>query len=250
MCGRYVSATSPEDIAAFFDVDMVAESLAEPEYNIAPTDRVPVIREREQARTLDLLRWGLVPFWAKESKVGVRMINARSETIQEKGSFKHAFAKRRCIIPADGFYEWTTIAAPEPQPDPETGKRPKKAKPTKQPWHISVADGSMMAFAGLYEVWRGGEGNPLQDNPLLSCTIITTTANDRIAPIHDRMPVLLQPRDWDLWLNPDYSAGDHLQEMLAPAPSELFAINPVSTEVNNARSAGAHLREPVTLDSV
>jgi len=133
--------------------------------------------------------------------------------------------------------------------DPATGKKAKKAKPTKQPWHISIADGSMMAFAGLYEVWRGGEGDPLKDDPLLSCTIITTTANEKITPIHDRMPVLLQPGDWDLWLNPNYRDEEHLQEMLAPAPSELFTISPVSTEVNNARNAGAHLREPVTLDA-
>lgn len=258
MCGRYVAATSPEDIAAYFDVDRVAETLVEPNYNVAPTLEVPVVREREDHRILDLFVWGLVPFWAKDRKIGSKMINARAETVASNGAFKHAFAKRRCIIPADGFYEWTKVTGPA---EGAGGPGRSKAKPKKQPWYISTVDGSMLAFAGLYEYWRGDQehggaapelnlnrgGDRTQADlaPLLSCSIITTTANARIEPIHDRMPVVLNPSDWDLWLNPDYRDADHLVEMLRPAPAELFAVHKVSTAVNNARNSGPALCQPI-----
>lgn len=250
MCGRYVSATPPDAIAGFFDVDLVAETLIEPNFNVAPTASVPVVRERHEQRSLEMFHWGLLPHWAKDRKIGASMINARAETLAVKNAFKRSFTKRRCIIPADSFYEWTTIEAPVP---PESAslkgtksKQPKKAKPIKQPWNISTIDGSMMAFAGLYAFWSGPDG----DEEVLSCTIITTTANERISPVHDRMPVLLAPDAWEQWLDPDFQDIAALQPLLVPAPSELFRVHPVSTMVNNARNGGAHLIDEVDLPPV
>lgn len=239
MCGRYVSATPPDAIAGFFDVDLVAETLIEPNFNVAPTAAVPVVRERHDERALELFSWGLVPHWAKDRKIGARMINARAETVATKNAFKQSFIKRRCIVPADSFYEWTTIPAPAPSPS----QKKKSAKPIKQPWNISTIDGSMMAFAGLYSFWSGPNG----DEELLSCTIITTAANERIEPIHDRMPVLLSPDSWDQWLDPTFQDTASLENLLLAAPSELFQIYPVSTMVNNARNNGAQLITEVDL---
>lgn len=230
MCGRFVSATPPDQIAQYFGVEEVSETLIEPNYNVAPsTDVYTVLETREGVRRLEPVHWGLVPFWAKELKVGNRMINARCETLAEKNAYKRAFAKRRCIIPVDGFYEWQ--------------KRP--GHKTKQPYYIERADGEPLAFAGLWEIWRGPSGD---DEPFPSVTIITGPANEKMAAIHDRMPIVLPPSTWDTWLDRDVDDLDRLGGFLVPAPAELITLRPVSTEVNNVRNRGPHLTDPVELD--
>lgn len=230
MCGRFVSATPPDQIAQYFGVEEVSETVLEPNYNVAPTtDVYTVLESREGVRRLEPVHWGLVPFWAKDLKVGNRMINARAETLAEKNAYKRAFAKRRCIIPVDGFYEWH--------------KRP--GHKTKQPYFIERADGEPFAFAGLWEIWRGPDG---EDDPFPSVTIITGAANEKMAAIHDRMPIVLPPAAWDTWLDREVTDLDRLAAYLVPAPSELITLHPVGTEVNNVRNGGPHLTDPVELD--
>ncbi len=244
MCGRFVSSTPPDQLAAYFDVDEVPEQLLErgPSYNTAPTTGVYVVHRDGGTRRLDSFRWGLVPPWANDVNVGNRMINARAETVAEKPAYRAAFKKRRCIIPADGFFEWST-------PTAASGSK-------KQPWFIHRPDGEPYAFAGLWERWNGpkreqpderaGDAGPA--TPLRSCVIVTTSANEAMSELHDRMPVIL-PRDaWDAWLDPDQDDPGLLGSFLVPAPSELITFHPVGTEVNNARNKGEHLLEPVDLD--
>ncbi len=230
MCGRFVSSSSPAQIADFFDVDEVPEQLLDrgPNYNTAPTTGVLVVFEDGSTRTLDAFRWGLVPSWAKDVKIGARMINARAETVATKPAFRRAFAGRRCIIPADGFYEWAVRA--------DDSK--------KQPYFIHRPDGEPFAFAGLWERWKGAageaqEGTPAE--PLRSCSIITTTANEPMSELHDRMPVILPRSAWADWLDPDQHDTDLLGRFLVPAPPEVITFHAVSTEVNNARNRGDHL---------
>ncbi|MDH3705281.1 MAG: SOS response-associated peptidase [Acidimicrobiia bacterium] len=230
MCGRFVSSSTPDEIARYFGVDTVGDAVAEmalePNYNTAPTSTIYAIRERDDRRILDALHWGLVPFWAKEVKIGNRMINARAETLAEKNSYKRPFAKRRCIIPVDGFYEWEKIPGQK----------------HKQPWYIQRRDGDPLAFAGLWEYWRGPDRDGSDE--LVSCTIITGSPNESMAEIHDRMPVMLPPDTWDRWLDPDMHDIGQLQELFVPAPSELLVKHRVSTEVNNVRNRGPRLIEP------
>ena len=229
MCGRYVSATPPDQIAAYFGAE-ASEALLEPSYNVAPTNDVYAVLSDGSARHLDAFHWGLVPLWAKDPKIGSRMINARAETLAEKNAFKSAFKRRRCLIPVDGFYEW--------KKDPSA---PAKAK--KQPYFIHRPDGEPFAFAGLWEVWKG----PNKDQePLRSCTIITTSPNEPMAAIHDRMPVILPPSAWDTWLDRELDDLDLLGKLLVPSPPEIITMHPVSTEVNNVRNKGEHLIEELT----
>ncbi|MEE9414628.1 MAG: SOS response-associated peptidase, partial [Acidimicrobiales bacterium] len=234
MCGRFVSATPPDELARYFGAEAPAEQLLEPSYNVAPTATVFTVVERandrapdaEVSRQIETMHWGLLPIWAKEKKFGNRMFNARCETLAEKNSFKPAFRKRRCIIPVDGFYEWMVV----PSDDVEAAEQTKK--PKKQPVFIRRGDGDPFAFAGLWERWRG----PDRDGELLeSCTIITGSPNDKMAHYHHRMPVMLPPDAWDTWLDPSLDDLETLAEFFVPAPSELLEIHPVSTEVNNAR---------------
>ena len=250
MCGRYVSASSPQQIADYFGATSVSESLVESDgspaveanFNVAPSVQVPAIRNLDGERHLETFRWGLIPSWAKSKNIGFKMINARSETVASKNSFRAAAKRRRCILPADAFYEWTAEA------DPDGGKKPKK-----QPWCIQRADGDPFAFAGLFEFWRDPEGGEDgEEAPLIaSCTVLTREANEAMAPIHDRMPVMLAPNRWDAWMNP---AEENIVALLASieaVPSELLAIHPVSTAVNNSRSRGAELTswaEPLGAD--
>jgi len=221
MCGRFVSSSKPDEIASYFGATL-GETLLEPSYNVAPTNAVYAVLTDGGVRRLDPVRWGLVPSWAKDPTVGNRMINARVETILEKRTYAAPFKRRRCIIPADGFYEWKAIP----------GQR------RKQPMYIHRADGDRLAFAGLWEVWRG----PDKDQPpLRTCTVITGPANDTIAPIHDRMPVMIPPDEWATWLDPEVQDTDLLGKLLVPAPNELLIAHPVSTDVNNVRNKGAHL---------
>lgn len=225
MCGRFVSATPPDQVAAYFGAE-APESLLAPRWNVAPTTDVYAVLADGSTRRLDAFHWGLVPRWAKDLKVGSRMINARAETLATKGAYKHAFQRRRCIIPADGFYEWQ--------------KRP--GQKTKQPWFVHRPDGEPFAFAGLWETWKGPDGTG--DEVLRSCTIITTDANSEMAKIHDRMPVILPPGAWDTWLDPEQQDLDLLGRLLVPAPPQLIALRPVSTQVNNVRNDAPDLVDP------
>ncbi|MCH1434274.1 MAG: SOS response-associated peptidase [Acidimicrobiales bacterium] len=244
MCGRYVSATPPDQLARYFGAESVVEARKSPDseefvgnFNVAPTQGVFTVYETQGERWLDTFHWGLVPFWAKDPKIGSRMINARAETIAEKNSFKRPFAKKRCIIPADGFYEWKRV---------EGLKR-------KQPMYLTTIDESPFALAGLWEVWKDSntldqDGEPLE---LYSCTIITGEPNEKVADVHDRMPVMLPPDAWDTWLDRDNHDVEALQELLVPAPAELIQLRMVSTDVNNVRNNNPSLideAEPVTDD--
>lgn len=227
MCGRYTLTTPLEGLREIF----LFEELPNlgPRYNIAPTQEVPVLRQdpADGKRHLGLLRWGLIPAWAKEAAIGSRMINARAESVAEKPAFRAAFRQRRCLIPADGFYEWK--AAPK-----DAGP-----KAPKQPYLITLAGCGPFAFAGLWEAWN----DKASGEKVESFTIITTKANAALAEIHHRMPVILAPRDHAAWLDPE-GGSETLQALLRPAPAEAVAATPVSTRVNNVRNDDAGLLEP------
>jgi putative SOS response-associated peptidase YedK len=241
MCGRFVSTTPAEVLAATFAADVVLES-PHARWNIAPGAKVPVVVERSDAdgtitRAISTYSWGLIPSWAKDAKIGNKLTNARSETVAEKPSFRRAFAKRRCIIPADGFYEWHRASE-----DPVTGK------PRKLPYFIHRLDGQPLAFAGLWEAWRDPEG-PEDGELIRSCTIITTSANEAINPVHDRMPVVLAEDDWATWLSPEPADTAELTSLLRPAPSEWFELYRVDTAVNSSRSQGDQLMVRLGVDA-
>ena len=224
MCGRFVSASPPDQIARYFDAVDDGEHALEPNYNVAPTADVYAVLVDGGVRRLETLHWGLVPFWAKSPSAGYKMINARAETVATKNAYRKAFRRKRCIIPADGFYEWQ--------------RRPEG----RLAYAVRRRDGRPMAFAGLWEVWR----NPDKpDEELHSCTVITGEANEKMAAVHDRMPVMLPPSAWDTWLDPQVDDVDLLGKFLVPAPPELIELRPVSTEVNSVRNRGPHLLERV-----
>src|SRR4051812_22981251 len=225
MCGRFVSASPPDQIARYFDAADDTGGGAEPNYNVAPTTDVFAVLVDGGVRRLETLHWGLVPHWAKDPSAGNRMINARAESLAEKSAYKSLFRKRRCIIPADGFYEWKKVPGQK----------------AKQPMFIRRTDGEPLAFAGLWSVWRSKE-DPGQE--LHSCTIITGEPNEKVAEIHDRMPVILPPSAWETWLSPEVDDVDLLGRLLVPAPSSLLELYPVSTAVNDVRNEGPQLIEP------
>jgi len=229
MCGRFVSSSPPDELAKYFDVEAVSETVLEPNYNVAPSLDVYVVVESGGVRRLDTFHWGLVPFWAKDPSTGNKMINARAESIAEKNAYKHAFKKRRCIIPVDGFYEWKKIPGQK----------------AKQPYFIHRVDGEPMALAGLWEVWRPADDVDRTGDPLRSCTIITGQPNEKVASIHDRMPVMLPPSAWEAWLDRENDDLDTLGKLLVPAPASLLELHPVSRAVNNVRENGEDLIEPV-----
>ena len=214
MCGRFALIVDASLLADVFDVDPPRE--LEPRFNIAPTQTIPIVRAgKATPRECALVRWGLVPSWAKDEKMGARMINARGETVAEKPSFRSAVKSRRCLIPASGFYEWV-----------RTGE-------SKQPHFIHFADGRPFAFAGLWETWLKGDGGSLD-----TCTIITTTPNGLIADLHDRMPVILPPSHFAEWLEPQPLVPERLQDLLVPHPPEGMEAYPVSTYVNKPANDG------------
>ncbi|MFO0946814.1 MAG: SOS response-associated peptidase [Planctomycetota bacterium] len=222
MCGRFTLRSSPKLVAEIFELPTLP--LFEARYNIAPTQMVGAIRLNDE-RHYDQLRWGLVPSWAKDLSFGAKTINARSETITEKPAFRNAFQRRRCLIVADGFYEWQ-----------KTGK-------TKQPMYILMKDERPFAFAGLWERWRG-------DNELVeSCTILTTTANSLLNKLHDRMPVILSSEDYNSWLDPECDPQRTLVPLLRPFPDEKMKMYPVSSQVNNARHETADCVEPLNVQN-
>ena len=233
MCGRFVSSSPPDELAKYFDVEAVAETVLEPSFNVAPTKDVYVVVKTGGLRRLDTFHWGLVPFWAKDPSTGKKMINARAEGIAEKSAYKRAFTKRRCIIPADGFYEWKKVPGQK----------------AKQPYFIHRADGEPMAFAGLWEIWRPAEDVDRTTDPLRSCTIITGAPNEKLAEIHDRMPVLLPPGAWDAWLDPENDDLDALGKLLVPAPASLLELHPVGRAVNSVLEDGPELIEPAPEDA-
>lgn len=224
MCGRFVAITDPDGLARFLVVDDRQAEELPPSYNVAPTQEVYAARVREDRRTLVTLRWGLVPHWADDPAVGSRHINARAETAADKPAFRDAFARRRCLIPANGFYEWRTGPGG-----------------VKVPHYITPADGGLLAFAGLWSVW----GGPDRDVPLRTCTILTTAANDLVAPLHDRMPVVLGADAWDEWLDPDHPDPHALRRLLVPAPADALTLHAVSQEANSPRNDHPGLIEPV-----
>ena len=231
MCGRYSSTKAPKDLADEFRAVDATDGAKVADFNVAPTKQVVAVVERHPRdadgapdpdrteRTLRLLRWGLVPSWAKDRSVGSRMINSRAESLLEKPAFRRAVLRRRCLVPADGWYEWAK----------------KLDGPGKQPYYMTSRDGSVLAFAGLWEVW--GEG----DDRLYTCTVITEPAVGALAEIHDRMPLVL-PRDrWADWLDP---AREDVAELAAPTPPELvegLELRPVSPAVNSAKNNGVEL---------
>jgi putative SOS response-associated peptidase YedK len=220
MCGRFTLRAPAKAVAKQF---RVAEApLFEARYNIAPTQQVTAVRAADGARQLVTLRWGLIPPWAKERSIGNRLINARADTVATKPAFRSAFRKRRCLIPADGFYEW------------------QKIKGGKQPYHIHMKDGSLFAFAGLWERWH----NPEDGEEIESCTILTTDANDLMRPLHDRMPVILPEEVHDAWLDPAQQQPEDVMPLVRPFPSEALETTPVSAYVNNARHEGPECLAP------
>jgi putative SOS response-associated peptidase YedK len=221
VCGRYTLRKPAGEIAEAYDVPEVFEF--PPRFNIAPSQDVPVVRlgPERAGRELGLLHWGLVPSWADDPAIGNRMINARAETVAEKPAFRHAFKSKRCLVVADAFYEWA------------------KRDGRKQPYLIHLKDDRPFAFAGLWESWNKG-GEPIQ-----SCTIITTEANELMAPIHDRMPVIVPRSAYDLWLDPAVKDPQRLQALLVPFPAGEMDAYPVSTLVNRPANDVAQCTEPV-----
>lgn len=222
MCGRFTSLLSPELLESVYGVRPPA-ALA-PRYNIAPTQQVHIVREddagtRECAET----RWGLVPHWAKDMSIGNKLINARCETVAGKPSFRSAIRHRRCIVPASGFFEWA--AAPK----------------GKVPHYITARDGSPFSIAGIWETWKDPEGGVLE-----SCALLTTAANSLMATIHERMPVILQPSDFEIWLDRSVTDPQKLQRIYQPYPAELMQERPVSTFVNSPAHSGEECIHPVT----
>lgn len=220
MCGRFTLTSSGKRLREHFALSAAPDEVV-PRYNIAPTQPVLVIPNRSQ-RLLREARWGLVPHWAKSLAVGHRMINARAETLPTRAAFRTALERRRCLIPADGFYEW------------------KRAGRQRSPFFVHSRDGEPIGFAGLWDIWRSPQGEAVA-----SCTIITTAPNQLIAPLHDRMPVILDPKSYDAWLNPRPQPAEVLMPLLVPAPADALEFYPVSPLVNSPNNEDAACILPI-----
>lgn len=223
MCGRFVQASDPSVYASFFGATEVVTETLQPSYNVAPTDPVYAVAEHDGVRQLGSFRWGLLPFWAKDRKMAARNINARSETVATKPAFRESFERRRCLIPADGFYEWQVL---------EQGKLPH---------FIHAEEDGPLALAGLWARWR----DPETQERVTTCTILTGEPTEFVRPIHDRMPVILPATAWDAWLDPSLGDADELRRVLATADPSL-AAHPVSTLVNKVANNVPELIEPLT----
>ncbi|MBZ5532871.1 MAG: SOS response-associated peptidase [Acidobacteriia bacterium] len=212
MCGRYRLTAKERYLRDHFGIEDELEWA--PRYNIAPSQPVLAVRQNpsEPKRSFSLLRWGLIPYWAKDPAIGFKTVNAMSETAAEKPAFREAMRKSRCLLPADGFYEWQKLAK------------------SKQPYNIGMADGSVFAFAGLWDRWRSPAGDLLE-----TCTVLTTDSNALVREIHDRMPVILRPGDYDLWLDPGVTDPARVARLLQPFDARLMKKYPVSTRVNNVK---------------
>ena len=228
MCGRFTLTQTAEQITKVFQLPTAPHVV--PRYNIAPTQPVPAVVMASETgdREFRLFHWGLIPSWAKDIKMGARLINARAETVAEKPSFRTAFKRRRCLILADGFYEW------------------KRSERGKQPYYFYVGDSeapeqrSPFGFAGLWEHWESSEGGAIE-----SCTILTTAANDLLSAIHDRMPVILHPQDYETWLDPALQKPEVLQPLLCPFPTAEMGSHAVSSRMNNARTDDPDCIQPI-----
>jgi len=246
MCGRYASIKAPAALADEFRAVDATHDAAVADFNVAPTKQVVAVVQRHPRdadgtpdpdtteRTLRLLRWGLVPSWAKDPKGGARMINARAETATEKPAFRRATASRRCLLPAAGWYEW------------------QRGRDHKQPYYTSYADGSSVALAGVWEFWKPGRDDPDGEYPdgLVTCSVLTTEAVGPLAQVHDRMPLVLPPHAWDTWLNPDL---EDVAALLVPPAEELVArleLRPVPPLVNDVRNNGPELLAPIAAEDV
>lgn len=250
MCGRFALTSPTDELAGYFNV--LVKTQLSPRYNIAPTQPVACVRQTvgsaaepstpqgPAARELVSLRWGLIPYWAKDPAIGSRMINARSESVADKPAFKEAFRKRRCLVVADGFYEWKRLQA------------------AKQPYFIFMEDRSPFAFAGLWERWKPGAGQldkitgpgrpevtMSADGRVESCSFLTTGPNELMETIHDRMPVIVPPEHWNTWLDPEIDDPEALEELLLPYPAEKMRAHPVSTHVNNPGNDDPTCVEPL-----
>jgi len=225
MCGRFTLQIPAEMLFEVFGITETPSFPIEPRYNIAPTQQISVIRQYADYQSrLDSMRWGLIPDWTKETPVGPSLINARSETIAEKPSFRQAIKYRRCLIPSSGFYEW------------------KREGEKKAPLFIRLKDGSPTVFAGIWESWKGPDGKTAD-----SCSILTTAANDLIARIHDRMPVILRPGDWEQWLDRDQRDPEKLKPLCLPFPDGVMEMYPVSTMVNSVKKDSPDLINPISV---
>ncbi len=222
MCGRFTLATPEQDLVVQFNLPDIPD--LQPRYNIAPTQPVAAVRVPTSGRDRELvmLHWGLIPFWAKDPGLGARLINARSETVADRPAFRAAFRRRRCLVPADGFYEW------------------QKQNGTKQPFFIHLQDGRPFAFAGLWERWQDPDGGIIE-----SCTLLTTRPNELVRPLHNRMPVILHPRNYALWLDPETEDANVLRDLLDPYPSGEMEAYAVSRYVNSPQNEGADCIVPL-----
>ena len=220
MCGRYASSRSAHDLASHFDVEEPVEQVLAPSWNVAPTAPIYGVLQRGEVRSLQVLRWGLVPSWSTDVKGAARLINARRETVQTKPAFRAAYARRRCLLPADGYYEWQV-----------DGGR-------KQPYYLTSRDGSPLAMAGLFEVWSPPDGEPLW-----TATILTTAAADELGHVHDRTPLLVFPQDWSRWL--DQTLADPGEGLLVPGTPGVLDAWAVGPAVGNVRVNGPELVAPL-----
>lgn len=249
MCGRYASIKAPADLADEFRAVDATGTGVEPDYNVAPTKDVVAVVQRHPRdpdgvpdpatteRSLRVMRWGLVPSWSKDAKSGARMINARAESAAQKPAFRRALAARRCLLPAAGWYEW------------------QRGADHKQPWFTHYADGSSLALAGLWEFWKPeNDAADAYPDGLVTAAVLTTAAVGPLTQVHDRMPLLLPPSAWDVWLDPDVGAGsDVITALLAPPSEQLvgtLVMRPVSTLVNSVRNNGPELLDPIPSDDV
>jgi putative SOS response-associated peptidase YedK len=228
MCGRARLSSDVSEIKIAFGIppERPAPNFP-PSWNVAPTDPLPIVRfdgKKEKQRTLEIMRWGLIPYWAKDIKIGFSTINARAEEVDTKPAFREAFRQRRCLVPLDGFYEW------------------KKTATGKQPYAIGLKGGGLMAMAGLWETWRSKDGERIR-----SFTIVTTTPNELCAELHNRMPVVLKPETWPAWLGEQPAAVRDLKAMLAPYPSDDMIAWPVSPRVGYVKNNDPSLIEPIAV---
>lgn len=225
MCGRFVSTTGPADLAAHFGAETVVGDLPQ-RWNVAPTSRVWVVRDSGATRLVEPMRWGLVPPWADDPSVGNRMFNARSETVTQRPAYRAAARRRRCIVPADGFYEWA----------------PSSGRSRKQAWYFHGADAEPLAMAGLWETWQS---SPSGDDVVHTCTVVTTAADDVVAAVHNRMPVVLHTRSIDAWLDSGITDPSEVSALLSANLPPVLLAHAVGSEVNNARNDGPALIVPV-----
>ncbi len=241
MCGRFVSTSPPDVVAAFFGADVAVESLGE-NYNVAPTHDVYAVvarNDRPETPRLEAFHWGLIPGWAKDRKIASRMINARSETLAEKPTFKRPFQTKRLLIPMDGFYEWKAGAP--------GGPLTTKGKPAKQPMFIHRRDGEPMAVAGLWAAWKDPESTDAAGNQmwLHSATVVTTAANATMSAVHDRMPVMVPRSRWNEWLDPGNHDVETLSTLFDMGADDSLTMHPVSTDVNSVRNNRPALIEEI-----